>query len=239
MPWGLDIDSDRHLAYVTNRGNYYITVVDIIAKEVVTKIPIAGRAESISVDPSEHKIYAGFTDQQNIIKIDGNTNQIENIIEMEGVPIDLVASPTTHDIYASIKFQDKVIVIGPRAISASLPVVKIDTPTAIIGTIKVHGYDTAVSEPYIDTSNRTLIMNVQSLDGGNLNLNIPRMVLDSQKNGTDSPFTVLLNGKDLKYQEMTKNPDYRELAVFIPKGSQLIKIIGTTVPVGAEIVRTR
>lgn len=236
MPWGLGIDSREHMAYVTNRGNYYITVVDIMTKQIVTKIPMTGRAEAITVDPSEHKVYVAFTDQQNIIKIDGNTNQIENIIEMGGVPIDLLADPRTHDIYASLKFQDKVFVIGPRAISASLPVVKIDTPTAIIGTIKVHGHDTVVSEPYVDTSNMTLIMNVQSLDGGNLNLNIPRTVLDSQKNGTDSSFTVLLNGQEIKYQE-TKNPDYRELAMFIPKGSQIIKIIGTIAPVGVEIAR--
>jgi DNA-binding beta-propeller fold protein YncE len=227
MLWGLDIESNRHLAYVTNRGNYYITVVDILAKQVVAKIPIIAPAESISVDPSERKIYVTFTTEQNIVKIDGNTNLIENIIEMEGVPIDLVVNPENHNLYASMKFQDKVFVIRPRSISATLPVVKIDTPTAVNGFIRVHGQDTAVSEPYINPVNKTLIMNVRSTDGGDLNLNIPRYILDSQKNGTDTSFTVLIDGREIQFQELT-NPDYRELTMFIPKDSKLIKIIGTT-----------
>lgn len=235
MPWGLDIDSNRHLAYVTNRGNYYVTVVDILAKQVVAKIPVIAPAEAISVDPSEHKIYIAFTNEQNMVKIDGNTNQIQNVIRMEGVPIDLVADPKNHNLYASIKFQDKVFVIGPKSISATLPVVKIDTPTAIIGTITVHGQDTAVSEPYIDSANKTLTMNVRSLDGGDLNLNISRDILDSSKNGTDSSFTVLVDGRQIEYQEMTKGPDYRELTMFIPKDSKIIKIIGTTTPIGEQI----
>lgn len=234
MPWGLDIDSNRHLAYVTNRGNYYITVVDILAKQIVTKIPITTPAETISVDPSERKIYVTFTNEQNIVKIDGNTNLIENIIEMEGVPIDLVVNPENHNLYASMKFQDKVFVIGPRSISATLPVVKIDTPTAVNGIIRVHGQDTAVSEPYINSANKTLIMNVRSTDGGDLNLNIPRYILDSQKNGTDTSFTVLIDGREIEFKEVT-NQDYRELTMFIPKDSKLIKIIGTTTPLGEQI----
>lgn len=236
MPWGLDIDSDRHMAYVTNRGNYYITVVDIISKEIVTKIPLAGRAEAIAVDPSEHKIYVSFTDQPNIVKIDGNTNQIENIIEMEGVPIDLLANPATHDLYAAIKFQDKIFVIGPKSTSTTVPVVKIDTPTAILGNISFHGQDAVVSEPFIDAPNKTLNINVHSLDGGNLNLKIPRAILDSQQNGTDTSFKILVDGKAIEYQQTASTPNYRELAMFIPKDSQAIKIIGTKVPIGEVIM---
>jgi DNA-binding beta-propeller fold protein YncE len=234
MPWGLDIDSSKHLAYVTNRGNYYITVVDILGKNVVAKIPLSARAEAISVDPSEHKIYVTFTEEQNMVKIDGNTNQIENVIEMQGVPIDLVVNPENHNVYAAIKFQDKVFVIGPRSISTTLHVVKIDTPTAVSGIIRAHGQDTAVSEAYIDSSNKTVIMNVRSIDGGNLDLNIPRYILDSQKNGTDTSFTVLIDGREIGFHE-TKNPYYRELTMFVPKDSKTIKIIGTAAPLAEQI----
>lgn len=234
MPWGLDIDSSRHLAYVTNRGNYYITVVDFLAKQVVAKIPVTSRAEAISVDPSEHKIYASFTNEQNVVKIDGNTNEIENVIEMKGVPIDLIINPESHNLYAAMKFQDKVFVIGPRSISTTLHVVKVDTPTAVVGIIRAHGQDTEVSEPYIDSQNKTLVMNVRSLDGGDLNLNIPRYILDSKKNGTDTTFTVLIDGRPVEFQE-TSSVGYRELTMFIPKDSTVIKIIGTTAPIPEQL----
>lgn len=239
MPWGLDIDSDSHMAYVTNRGNYYITVVDIISKDIVSKIPLAGRAEAIAVDPSEHKIYASFTDQQNIVKIDGKTNQIENILEVEGVPIDLVANPNSHDLYVSMKFQDKVFVVGPKSTSSTIPVVKIDAPIAILGSINVHGQDTVISEPFINSTNKTLNMIVQSLDGGDINLRIPRTILDSKQNGTDSNFKVFIDGKEIKYQQTAGNQDYRELTIFVPKNSQNIKILGTMVPLGEAITAKR
>jgi YVTN family beta-propeller protein len=234
MPWGLDIDSSRHLAYVTNRGNYYITVVDFLAKQIVAKIPVTAPAEAITIDPSENKIYVGFTNENNIVKINGNTNQIESVIEMDGVPIDLAVNPKNHNVYAAMKFQDKVFVIGPKSMSATLHVVKANTPTAVTGIIRVHGHDTEVSEPYIDSQNKTLIMNVRSLDGGDLTLNIPRYILDSKKNATDTSFTLLIDERPTEFQETTR-VGYRELTMFIPMDSKIIKIIGTTAPLAEQL----
>ena len=58
-----------------------------------------------------------------------------------------------------------------------------DDQKLLIKAFKVHGQDAAVSEPFVDSSYKTLIMNGQSLDGEDLNLNLPRDILYSQKNG--------------------------------------------------------
>ena len=45
-PWGMDIDSREHYAYVTNRGSSFITVLDLIDQDVAAKIPIAATCSS-------------------------------------------------------------------------------------------------------------------------------------------------------------------------------------------------
>jgi DNA-binding beta-propeller fold protein YncE len=39
-PWGMDVDSYEHVAYVTNRGGNYVPVIDLLAQSVITRIPI-------------------------------------------------------------------------------------------------------------------------------------------------------------------------------------------------------
>ena len=38
-PWGMDIDSREHYAYVTNRGSSFITVLDLIDQDVAAQDP--------------------------------------------------------------------------------------------------------------------------------------------------------------------------------------------------------
>lgn len=57
-PWGMDLDSREHYAYVTNRGSNFITVLDLIDQNVAAKIPIAAPAQAITVDDKEHTIWS-------------------------------------------------------------------------------------------------------------------------------------------------------------------------------------
>ena len=54
-------------------------------------------------------------------------------IEMGMVPQDLGADSKTHKVYASAKFQDKIFVLGPRLTALNIPIVTLDTPTAVVG----------------------------------------------------------------------------------------------------------
>jgi YVTN family beta-propeller protein len=240
-PWGLDIDSKEKLAYVTNRGTDYITVVDIPTQRVTTKIPIGAPAQAITVDDNEHMIYASYMDQPKIVKIDGKTNTIVNTIDMSGVggaeggemiPQDIVSDPVSHTLYVSTKYANNVFVIGPNAVSTTLPVIAKDTPAAlVIGVIAAHGLDVQASEPFADIKTKTISMNVNSPDGGDLALRIPRTMLDAKdNNGKDITFKVSVDGNPTQYQEEQKQLgklDYREITLFVPKNSKMIEIIGT------------
>ncbi|HET7392043.1 MAG TPA: YncE family protein [Nitrososphaeraceae archaeon] len=243
-PWGLDIDKKEKLAYVANRGTNYITVVNIPKQTIITNIPIGAPAQAITVDDNEHMIYASYMDQPKIVKIDGKTNAIVNTIDMSGagvtggggsaevIPQDIIADPSTHTLYVSNKYANTIFVLGPNAISTTIPVIARDTPAAlVIGNITAHGLDVQVSEPFVDIKIKRIIMNVNSPDGGELALRIPRSVLDARdNNGNDIAFKVSVNGNPIQYQEKQKQVgklDYREITLFVPKNSKMIDIVGT------------
>ncbi|MGA9934718.1 MAG: hypothetical protein WBP83_06310 [Nitrososphaeraceae archaeon] len=239
-PWGLDIDTTRHLAYVTNRGSNYITVVDTENQEIVTTIPIGAPAQAIAVDETENMIYTSYMEQDKILKIDGNTNTILTTIDMMGIiPQDIVVdSAKTHKVFVSTKFADKILVIGPESLSFDLPVITRETPAALIGFIQAHSQDVQVFEPYLNVVKKSVDMSLTAEDGGSLNLIIPRNILDSkQANGTDFRYIVLLDGTPTEYQEVTREENdlssnvannSRVISVFIPPGSTSLEIIGTT-----------
>jgi YVTN family beta-propeller protein len=238
-PWGLDIDTARHLAYVTNRGSNYITVVDTENQEIVSTIPIGAPAQAITVDETEQMIYTSYMERDKILKIDGNTNTILTTIDMMGViPQDMVVdSAKTHKVFVSTKFANKILVIGPESLSFELPVITRETPSVLIGFIQAHSQDVQVFEPYLNVVRKSVDMSLTSEDGGSLNLIIPRNVLDSkQANGTDFRFIVLVDGNPVEFQEQGEEiagipvaNNSRVISLFIPPGSNNLEIVGTSV----------
>ena len=239
-PWGLDIDNKEKLAYVTNRGSNYVTVVDIPTQKVITNIAIGGPAQAIAVDDKEHMVYTSYMDMPRIVKIDGNTNTILTTIDLGGTTLlqDLAVDSNTHNLYASTKYEDNILVIGPKAISKTIPVIASGLPFALIaGNITGHGQDVEISEPFIDIKTKSLTMKVSSHDGGDLTLRIPRNLLDAKDtNAKDIAFKVSIDGKSVSYQEeKIKSPNtaingaggYREMTFFVPKDSKALEVVGT------------
>ncbi|HET7283270.1 MAG TPA: hypothetical protein VFI70_01165 [Nitrososphaeraceae archaeon] len=101
----------------------------------------------------------------------------------------------------SNKYANNVFVIGPNAVSTTLPVIAKDTPAAeVIGIIAAHGLDVQVSEPFADIKTKSISMNVSSPDGGDLTLRIPRDMLDARdNNGRDITFKVSIDGNPTQY----------------------------------------
>ena len=234
-PWGLAIDTSNHKAYVTHRGVFYVSAVDIPTREVIAKIPVTDVAQAITVDPSERKVYFSFLDKQDIVKVNGETNEVETVIEMDAVPWDLVADPITHRVYASTKFGDYVIAVGPQSISESFPVVTLNNPAAILGTIRAHSQDVMVSEPVLNITTRTLSMQVNTEDGGELTLELPRYLIDSGQQNNDTQFQVTIDGNPAQYEEgelITSAEDgtqFRQITVFVPAGSTRLDVVGTQI----------
>ncbi len=249
-PWGMDLDSREHYACVTNRGSSFITVLDLIDQDVAAKIPIAAPAQAITVDDREHTIYTSYMEQGKVLKIDGKTNSILTTIDMGLIPQDLAVDLNTHKLYASTKYNDKVYVMGPESISVTLPVIMIGgnisgiavSPFAsVVGTITAHGQDVQISEPYVDTTNKSLSMTVSASDGGQVTLSIPRTMFDligedqRQQPQNDSKFELLIDGKTTTYNEestlaSSTNPQGEsntEISFYVPPNSRGIQIIGT------------
>ena len=248
-PWGMDLDSREHYAYVTNRGSSFITVLDLIDQDVAAKIPIAAPAQAITVDDREHTIYTSYMEQGKVLKIDGKTNSILTTIDMGLIPQDLAVDLNTHKLYASTKYNDKVYVMGPESISVTLPVIMIGgnisgiavSPFAsVVGTITAHGQDVQISEPYVDTTNKSLSMTVSASDGGQVTLSIPRTMFDligedqRQQPQNDSKFELLIDEKPTTYNEestlaSSTNPQGEsnmEISFYVPPNSRGIQIIG-------------
>jgi YVTN family beta-propeller protein len=249
-PWGMDLDSREHYAYVTNRGSSFITVLDLIDRDVAAKISIAAPAQAITVDDREHTIYTSYMEQGKVLKIDGKTNSILTTIDMGLIPQDLAVDPNTHKLYASTKYNDKVYVMGPESISVTLPVIMIGgnisgiavSPFAsVVGTITAHGQDVQISEPYVDTTNKSLSMMVSAPDGGQVTLSIPRTMFDligedqRQQPQNDSKFELLIDGKLTTYNEEStlasstspQGESNMEISFYVPPNSRSIQIIGT------------
>ncbi|AIF85551.1 hypothetical protein NTE_03523 [Candidatus Nitrososphaera evergladensis SR1] len=231
-PSGIAVDSQRSLAYITHRACFHIAVLDIATHKVVGQIPVGAIVDGITIDPSEHMLYASYMDKNSIIKIDSKTNEIISTIDMNDTVFDMVTDPATHNLYASTKFADKVLVIGPEAMATSLPVVTFETPVIVPGDIRVHGEDVTASDPMLHVVDKSLTMEVQSADGGDISIQIPRSMLDAQSEGADSKFQVLIDGKPVEYQQTASSSDSREITMFVPQGTHALTVTGTKAVIG-------
>lgn len=228
VPWGIDIDTDNHRAYISHRGAHHITVLDTITEKIVDKIEVGDDTQAITVDSKERQIYVSYLQQNKIVKINGKTNQIVNTIESGALAWDLVADSKTNRLFASMKGEDKIFVLGPQSMSMALPVVTIQTPIAYVGNILAHGQDVYVSEAAIDTEKKALVLVTQTEDGGKLTVQIPRMILDAKKlSGEDSIFMVYANDKLIDQEIMPQADGSRHISIDVPRGTESVTISGT------------
>ena len=228
-PWGLDIDPRKHLAYVTNRGCECITVVDILNQEITGTIPLGGKAHAIVVDTDEHQIYVSYITQNKIAKIDGQTNEIMSTLDLQSKPWDIKVDPKSHKFYAALKSEDSILALGPTSYSIHLPVLTMQTPTALMGMIHIHGNDVIVSNPFVDIASTALTMNVGTDDGGKITVSIPRHVLDSKLIDVDLPFKVSIDGKTVKHQESVDAFNHRVVTLDVKPNSETLFISGSVI----------
>ena len=228
-PWGLELDPLHHLAYVTNRGCECVTVIGILEKEIVGKIPLGDKAQAIAVDTGDHHIYASYLTQNKIVKIDGQTNEIMSSLDLQSKPWDIQIDPESHKFYAALKSENNVLVMGPTSYSVHLPVLTMQAPAALAGMIHVHGDDVIVSNPMIDVEKTVLVMNVGTDDGGKITVSIPRHVLDSRLTDIDLPFEVSVDGKIVKHQESTGQSNDRIISLSVGPNSETLFISGSSI----------
>lgn len=79
-----------------------------------------------------------------------------------------------------------------------------------------------------DTDAMSLIFSVQMTDVGELEIILPRNLIDSKIGAEDDIYFVLIDADEVDFTEV-KTQDSRILTIIIPAGSEEIEIIGTKV----------
>ena len=79
----------------------------------------------------------------------------------------------------------------------------------------------------LSIASKTLTINIQASDDGQITLNIPRSVLDSKNGNNDQSFIVLVDGEEKDTSTETTTADTRTITVPFTAGAGQIEIIGT------------
>ena len=81
----------------------------------------------------------------------------------------------------------------------------------------------------LSVASKTLTVNIQATDDGQITLNIPRSVLDSKKGNNDQSFVVLVDGEEKDTVTETTTSDTRTVTIPFTAGAGQIEIIGTQI----------
>ena len=86
-----------------------------------------------------------------------------------------------------------------------------------------------VSGATLNMASKTLVVNIQATDDGQITLNIPRSVLDAKSDTGDSPFAVLVDGEQVQQFTDSSTADTRTVTIPFQMASEKIEIIGTQI----------
>ncbi|MBI1828156.1 MAG: PEFG-CTERM sorting domain-containing protein [Thaumarchaeota archaeon] len=81
----------------------------------------------------------------------------------------------------------------------------------------------------LSVASKTLTVNIQANDDGQITLNIPRSVLDSKSGNNDQSFVVLVDGEEKDTSTETTTSDTRTVTISFTAGVGEIEIIGTQI----------
>jgi predicted secreted protein with PEFG-CTERM motif len=81
----------------------------------------------------------------------------------------------------------------------------------------------------LSVASKTLTVNIQANDDGQITLNIPRSVLDSKNGNNDQSFVVLVDGEEKDTATETTTSDTRTVTIPFIAGVGDIEIIGTQI----------
>lgn len=111
-PWGIEIDSKEHLAYVTNRGSEKITVFSTIEPNLLRTIPIDYTGQAIAIDSKNDVLYVSYQYQNQLVTIDLESGQQKYSVSTESYPWDLHFDAESGKLYAALKDSDEIAIFN-------------------------------------------------------------------------------------------------------------------------------
>ncbi|MBI1662306.1 MAG: PEFG-CTERM sorting domain-containing protein [Nitrosopumilus sp.] len=88
----------------------------------------------------------------------------------------------------------------------------------------------AVKNMVVDPDIFALVVQIDAIDEGRINLDLPREYIGAEKqDGKDDTFIILIDGREVIYQESVMHSDSRVITINFEQGDSYIEIIGTYV----------
>jgi len=84
-----------------------------------------------------------------------------------------------------------------------------------------------INDIVLDFDFSSLIINLSATDDGEIQITIPRSLLDAKISSTDDIFFVLVDDLEIVFEEKDTNEFTRTLLIQFPQSSSVIEIIGT------------
>lgn len=84
-----------------------------------------------------------------------------------------------------------------------------------------------IKDILLDRKSLSLLIKTKTTDGGDFRIIFRRVLIDSKSKKGDEDFIVLVDGEEIKYDEMPTSIKQRCLQMNVPKGAKEIEIIGT------------
>lgn len=94
----------------------------------------------------------------------------------------------------------------------------------------------SVSDMMMDDTFSSLLVNLDDADGGEIQITIPRSLLDAKLGNLDDIYFVLIDDLEVDFNEVSVDSAARTLSIEFPLGSEVIEIIGTDVGSGEVLV---
>ncbi|MFQ5969741.1 MAG: cupredoxin domain-containing protein [Nitrososphaerales archaeon] len=92
-----------------------------------------------------------------------------------------------------------------------------------------------IKSMYINPESRSLIINLEIVSTGTLEITMDRSLIDAKRNGKDDRFMVLVKKvtspfeNEGNYEEISSTPSERGLRIFVPAKTEQIRIVGTQI----------
>ena len=103
-------------------------------------------------------------------------------------------------------------------------------------SLMVNGYDVeydieggSISSIDLDLDFSSLIVEIESTSDGQIQISIPRLLLDAKLGAIDDIFFIIVDDLEVDFDELSIDDSTRTLLISFSKGSTMIEIIGTDV----------
>ncbi len=101
VPVQVAVNPTTNMIYVTNRGDFTVSVIDGATNSVSATIPVGGDPQGVTVDAMTNTVYVANEGSDSVSVINGATNTVMSTIAVGRFPWGVGVDPTRNKIYVA------------------------------------------------------------------------------------------------------------------------------------------